>query len=150
MPRLTSANPCFSVADVGDTIRWYEQKLGFEGHRFPENEPHAFGILVRDQIEIMLQRIDGYQKTDLYNERSGGVWDAYIRMRGVKEFYESIKDKVKILRPLEKQFYGDWEFEVKDLNGYVLVFSELTGDYSRELNAFWKDRAFQAALSLPR
>ena len=34
-------------------------------------------------------------------------------------------DKVEILIPLEKQFYGDWEFEVKDPNGYVLVFSEL-------------------------
>jgi uncharacterized glyoxalase superfamily protein PhnB len=42
-----------------------------------------------------------------------------------KEFYESMHDKVEILRPPEKQFYGDWEFEVKDPNGYVLVFSEL-------------------------
>ena len=125
MPRLTSAAPCFTVADVGGTMRWYAHKLRFEAHPFPENEPHVFCILVRDQIEIMLQRIDGYQKPDLYSERSGGVWDAYIRMRGVKEFYESIQDNVEILRPLEKQFYGDWEFEVKDPNGYVLVFSEL-------------------------
>ncbi|MCA1600365.1 MAG: hypothetical protein LC776_01535 [Acidobacteria bacterium] len=99
--------------------------MGFDGHAFPENEPHAFCILVRDQIEIMLQRSEGYQKPDLYNERRTGVWDAYIRMRGVKEFYESIHNKVEILRPLDKQFYGDWEFEVKDPNGYVLVFSEL-------------------------
>jgi len=125
MPRLTSAAPCFPASDVGSTMRWYEQKLGFEGHPFPENEPHAFCILVRDQIEIMLQRIEGYQKPDVYNERQAGVWDAYIRMRGVKEFYESMHDKVEILIPLEKQFYGDWEFEVKDPNGYVLVFSEL-------------------------
>ncbi len=125
MPRLTSAAPCFPVADVGGTMRWYEQKLGFAGNPFPENEPHVFGILARDQIEIMLQRIEGYRKPNLYNARGGGVWDAYIRMRGVKEFYESIREEVEILRPLEKQFYGDWEFEVKDPNGYVLVFSEL-------------------------
>ena len=80
-----------------------------------------FGILVRDQIEIMLQRVVGYQKPDLYKSRDGGVWDAYIRMRG-GEFYESIKDRVEIMMPLQKQFYGDWEFEMKDLNGYVLVF----------------------------
>ena len=73
----------------------------------------------------MLQRVDGYQKPDLYTRREGGVWDAYIRVQGVKDFYESIKDNVEILLPLTKQFYGDWEFEVKDLNGYVLVFSEL-------------------------
>lgn len=125
MIRLTSAAPCFPVADVGGTMRWYEQKLGFEGHPFPENEPHAFCNLVRDQIEIMLQRIEEYQKPDLYKKRGAGVWDAYVRMRGVKEFYESINYNVEILRPLQKQFYGDWEFEVKDPNGYVLVFSEL-------------------------
>jgi uncharacterized glyoxalase superfamily protein PhnB len=124
-PRLNSAAPCFAVADVGETIRWYETVLGFAGHRFPLNEPHAFGILVRDQIEIMLQRVAGYQKPDLYKSRDGGVWDAYVRMRGVREFYDSIKDRVEILRPLQQQFYGDWEFEVKDPNGYVLVFSEL-------------------------
>jgi hypothetical protein len=50
------------VAGVGSTMRWYEQELGFKGHPFAENEPHAFGILVRDKIEIMLQRIEGYRK----------------------------------------------------------------------------------------
>lgn len=124
-PRLNSAAPCFAVANVGETIRWYEELLGFEGHRFPQHEPHVFGILVRDRIEIMLQRVVGYQKPDLYSSRDGGVWDAYIRMRGVREFYDSIKDRVEIIRPLQKQFYGDWEFEVIDPNGYVLVFSEL-------------------------
>jgi len=29
------------------------------------------------------------------------------------------------LMTLRQQPYGDWEFEIKDLNGYVLVFSEL-------------------------
>lgn len=125
MPKLTSTAPCFAVADVGSTIRWYEQHLGFHGHPFPKHEPHAFAILARDQIEIMLQRVDNYQKPNLYAQRDEGVWDAYIRMQGVKEFYKSVKERVEILRPLAKQFYGDWEFEVKDPNGYVLVFSEL-------------------------
>ena len=44
---------------------------------------------------------------------------------GVKEFYTAIKDKVEIKLPLRQQPYGDWEFEVKDPNGYILVFSEL-------------------------
>ena len=30
-----------------------------------------------------------------------------------------------ILSPLAKQSYGDWEFVVRDPNGYILVFSEL-------------------------
>ena len=125
MPRLHSSAPCFPVADVGATMRWYEEHLGFTSHPFPKAEPHAFASLVRDEVEIMLQLIEGHQKPALYHLRSGGVWDAYVRMDGVKEFYESIRENVPIIRPLQKQFYGDWEFEVRDPNGYVLVFSEL-------------------------
>ena len=125
MPKLFSAAPTFPVADVGATIRWYETNLGFTSYPFPENPPYVFASVSRDQVEIMFQRIDGYQKTDLYHLRSGGVWDAYIRMEGVREFYETVKDQVEIRMPLRQQAYGDWEFEVKDPNGYILVFSEL-------------------------
>jgi uncharacterized glyoxalase superfamily protein PhnB len=126
MPRLSRVAPCFPVADIGATTRWYKEHLGFHSYPFPENPPYAFASLCRDEVEIMLQRIEGYEKPDLYDLRGGGgVWDAYIRMEGVKEFYDQVREDVEIVRPLEQQFYGDWEFEVKDPNGYVLVFSEL-------------------------
>lgn len=125
MPAIFAAAPCFSVADVRATIRWYEEKLGFTGEPFPEAEPYLFAILFRDGVEIMLQRIEGYEKTDLYPRRSGGVWDAYLRVVGLKEFYDSVRDKVTIIKPLRQQPYGAWEFEAKDPNGYVLVFSEM-------------------------
>ena len=72
----------------------------------------------------MLQRIEGYEKPEIYERREGGVWNAYIRMDGVKDLYELVRQRVTIIKPLRRQPYGCWEFEVKDLNGYVLVFSE--------------------------
>jgi catechol 2,3-dioxygenase-like lactoylglutathione lyase family enzyme len=125
MPKLSSVAPTFPVADVDASIRWYETKLGFTSYPFPETPPFVFASVCRDQVEIIFQRIEGYQKPDLVHLRSGGVWDAYLRMEGVKEFFEAIKDKIEIRTPLRKQGYGDWEFEVKDPNGYILVFSEL-------------------------
>jgi uncharacterized glyoxalase superfamily protein PhnB len=124
MSHLESTTPCFAVADIATTMRWYEEELGFTPDPFPANEPYVFAILRRDDIDIMLQRIENYQKPDIYKLRSGGVWDAYIRMLGVKQFYNEIKEKVEILQPLRRQPYGQWEFEVKDPNGYVLVFGE--------------------------
>ncbi len=124
MSHLESTTPCFPVADISTTMRWYEEQLGFTPDPFPANEPYVFAILRRDDIEIMLQRIENYEKPDIYKLRDGGVWDAYIRMRGVKEFYGDVKEKVEIVQPLRKQPYDQWEFEVKDPNGYVLVFSE--------------------------
>lgn len=124
MPSFSRIAPTFPVADVDATIRWYESELGFRSYPFPKNPPYVFAIVNREGVEIMFQRLDGYQKPDLYSLRRGGVWDAYIRMEGVKEFYEAIKDRVPIKLTLRKQPYGDWEFEVQDPNGYVLVFSE--------------------------
>ena len=124
--KVHTINPVFAVADVGATIRWYEQELGFAGDPFPSHEPYVFGILRRDGIEIMLQRVAEYQKPDLYDLRNGGgVWDAYLRITGSKELYERVKDRLELKKPLRRQPYGLSEFEVKDLNGYILVFSEL-------------------------
>jgi uncharacterized glyoxalase superfamily protein PhnB len=125
MAKLFRVAPTFPVADIGATIRWYEAELGFTSYQFPESPPHVFASVCRDKVEIMFQRVEGYRKPDLYKLRSGGVWDAYFRMEGVKQFYEAIKDRVEITMPLRQQPYGDWEFEVKDPNGYILVFSEL-------------------------
>jgi uncharacterized glyoxalase superfamily protein PhnB len=99
--------------------------LGFTSYPFPEEPPYVFASVCRDDVEIMFQRIDGYVKPDVYQRRSGGVWDAYIRMQGVREFYETVKNRIEIKMALRKQPYGDWEFEVRDPNGYILVFSEL-------------------------
>ncbi len=125
MPAYNSIVPVFSVADVGATMNWYQSKLGFWSDPFPANEPYLFAILFRDDIEIMLQRVENYQKPDIYHLRSVGVWDAVIRSSEVKLLYEAIKDEVTIVKPLRQQPYGAWEFEVKDPNGYVLVFSEI-------------------------
>ena len=125
MTSFRSVAACFPVADVDKTIHWYEQNLGFTSHPFPANPPYVFGILVRDTVEIMLQRVEGYEKPGLYSQRSGGVWDAYIRITNIEEFYAQVKERVTVLMTLRQQPYGDWEFEIKDLNGFVLVFSEL-------------------------
>lgn len=125
MAELRTVAACFPVADISATIRWYEEQLGFTADPFPDREPHVFAILSRDDVEIFLQRVEGYQKPDVYNKRPGGVWDAYIRTEGVRDLYESVREEAEIIQPLHKQPYGAWEFEVKDPNGYVLVFSEM-------------------------
>ena len=120
MPRINSAAPTFLVTEVGKTARWYQQHLGFTVSTFPKNEPFVYGSVWRDGAEIMLLRQENFVKPEIM--RPGGVWDAYIRMSGVQEFYESVREDVPIQMALTKQTYGDWEFEVRDPNGYVLVF----------------------------
>jgi len=93
----------------------------------PGIERYAYASLQRDGVELMLLRVEGYEKPDLTAARLNGVWDAYIRMQGVHGFYEVVRTRTSIRSPLQKQPYGDWEFEVEDPNGYILVFSEWIG-----------------------
>lgn len=121
--RLRSAAPVFLVADVNATADWYRQHLGFEtAGIFPPVPPAGWASLQRGGVEIMLQGLPGYRKPDDYDRRDAGVWSVYVRMNGVRRFYESLEHQPYIKRQLCKQPYGDWEFEVEDPNGYVLVF----------------------------
>lgn len=121
--RVMSAVPTFLVADVAATARWYADQLGFQtaGH-VPENPPYVYASLQRDGAEIMLLNLDGYEKPDLTNRRPTGLWDAYFRTNGVHALYQTVRNHSWIKMTLKKQPYGNWEFEVRDPNGYVLVF----------------------------
>ena len=121
--RLRSAAPTFLAADVAATARWYVEQLGFVlAGAVPKHEPYVYASLQRDGAEIMLLNLAGYQKPDLSHLRPDGLWDAYIRLEGVEALYERVRDKPFIKMPLTHQPYGDREFEVRDPNGYVLVF----------------------------
>jgi uncharacterized glyoxalase superfamily protein PhnB len=122
--QFNSVAPVFVVSDVGATVRWYEEHLGFTYRHFPEIEPWVWANIQRDGVEIMFMRIEGYKKPDLSHLRSDGVWDAYIRISGINEFYEAVKAKWPIKMKLRKMPYGDSEFEICDPNGYILTFSD--------------------------
>jgi catechol 2,3-dioxygenase-like lactoylglutathione lyase family enzyme len=120
-PRVQSAVPTFVVADVGTTARWYADHLGFRiAGTFPPVEPWGYASIVLGDAELMLLRVDGYQR--LEPPRPEWMWDAYLRTNGVHALYERVRGREFVTAPLRKQSYGDWEFDVRDPNGYTLVF----------------------------
>jgi catechol 2,3-dioxygenase-like lactoylglutathione lyase family enzyme len=123
MVRIRSAVPTLLASDVAGTARWYAENLGFRlaGH-VPDREPWAYASLMRDGAEIMLLSLEGYEKPDLRSRRPSGLWDVYFRMDGVRALYDEVRGAAFVTSPLARQSYGDWEFEVRDPNGYILTF----------------------------
>src|SRR5262245_15964618 len=123
---LRTATPVLLVGDISATLRWYRDVLGFDGNAVPETPPHHFAILRRDDVVLCLQQLAGYQKPEHDAQREGGVWTAYIQSEGVRALYDSLKDRpdVTVVQRLHRQPYGQTEFEIRDPNGYVLVFAE--------------------------
>jgi uncharacterized glyoxalase superfamily protein PhnB len=123
---LQSIVPVFLVDDIAATMLWYRRNLGFDGEAVPPSPPHNFAILSKDDVVIFLQQLSGYRRPDVYHEREGGVWSAYVRTRRVHALFETLRGlaDVAIVQPLHHQPYGETEFEIRDPNGYVLVFAE--------------------------
>jgi len=120
---IRSAVPTFLVPDVATAARWYADHLGFAvAGTFPKTKPHAYASLQRGGAEIMLLALPGYEKPDLRARRPEGLWDVYVRLQGVERLYESVRGQAFVQMPLRRQPYGDLEFEVRDPNGYVVVF----------------------------
>ena len=124
--RVTEAVPVFLVSDIAKTMQWYMNRLGFSARAIPPSPPHSFCIMSKDDVTIFLQQLDQYVKPDLYEDREGGVWNAYLQTNDVRELFEVVSSHpdVTIVQGLEHQDYGQTEFVIRDPNGYVLVFAQ--------------------------
>jgi len=110
-----SVAPVLLAADVGATAAWYESRLGFKSQIFPAEPPFDEAILWRDDVRIMLTAADGPSPA-----RAG----ARFTVKGILGLYEAIRERVTITQPLIRDPDGTLSFEMSDLNGYALTFTE--------------------------
>jgi uncharacterized glyoxalase superfamily protein PhnB len=85
----------------------------------------VWAMMVNGSVTVMFQTYESLAE-DLpeINRKDGGSLLLYINVKNIKEFFESLKGKVKVLKGLEKTFYGATEFSILDNNNYVLTFAE--------------------------
>ncbi len=115
------------VKNVKETIKFYEDKLGFQKILSVPEEGDIlnFAILNKDKISIMLQEqknlIEEY--STLKKDEIIPTFTLFITVDDVLTIYNELKDKVKIAKELHKTFYGKDEFAIFDNNGNVLTIS---------------------------
>lgn len=124
---LKKLTPNLMVESVDQTIAFYREVLGFAVlTTVGEEGALDFVILQRDSIEIMFQSRKSLSENvpALTGSPIGASQTFYIEVAGVKTLYEQLKGKVEIVVDLHTTFYGTEEFYFKDINGYILSFSE--------------------------
>jgi hypothetical protein len=113
---FTAVAPLLVVEDVSATAAWYESALGFRSDVFPDQPPHTHAILWRDDVRILLRAQEG--------TAASPVTGALINVKGIVGFYEAIHEQVPVTSRLTRHSDGTWQFEMRDPNGYTLVFTE--------------------------
>jgi uncharacterized glyoxalase superfamily protein PhnB len=122
---MDSLSPNIFVNDINQTIEFYKQ-LGFKLiTTVPEQPEYVWAMMTCEKVTFMFQTFDSLgNELPAISRQNGGSLLFYISLKNIREFFESVKDKVTVLKGLETTFYGATEFSIQDNNGYVLTFAE--------------------------
>lgn len=123
---MESLSPNMYVHDVKGTIEFYLH-LGFKPvMTVPEDgEVPVWAMLQNGNVTLMFESFQSIEgRLPEISRQVGGSFLLYVKVKGIRAFFEQIKDKVTFLSGLETTFYGATEFVIKDCNGYVLTFAE--------------------------
>jgi uncharacterized glyoxalase superfamily protein PhnB len=123
MVTFKSIAPSFVVHDVVTTAEYYRDVLGFEILGY-FGEPTVFAMVRRDGVEIHFGKADAEpQRSNLELRKISS--DAYIRVDDVEAlFKEFTASGAEIMEGPTLRIYDCVEMEVRDCNGFKLVFSQ--------------------------
>ncbi|MDP4265605.1 MAG: VOC family protein [Bacteroidota bacterium] len=123
---METVSPNIFVNDLQATIEYY-QKLDFQIVTSVPDESGKmiFVLMMNGTTTFMFQTFKSIEnQLSSVSRSNGGSLLLYIKMKGIRNFFEKIKEKVNILSGLEKTFYGATEFSVIDPNNFMLTFAE--------------------------
>jgi len=136
--RFKKLTPDMMVSDVGETVKFYIEKLGFKldmlvpenektiENKLIDNKKYAYAMVSRDEVFVMFMNKDAYaQDIPELNGPIGASLTLYYDVDDVEDLYESFKkQEVEIVKDISTTWYGMKEFYIKDCNGYILGFAE--------------------------
>ena len=122
---MKSISPNIFVQDIDATVEFYKQ-LGFQSTAtVPDVAPYIFVMMQCGEVIFMFQTFASLgDEMPTVSRQHGGSLLLYVQTTAIRDLFDKIKAKVKVLKGLEKTFYGATEFSVKDNNGFVLTFAE--------------------------
>lgn len=110
-----SVAPVLPVRDVAAAAAWYQSALGFGCQTFPKDPPFQEAILWRDDVRIVLTAAE---------ESGRPPAGAMFTVKGIRGFYEAIRERVIVTKRLTRSADGALSFEMADPDGYTLGFTE--------------------------
>lgn len=113
------------VNDINKTIDFYKQ-LGFKVvMTVPEEGDIFWTMMTCGNVIFMFQTFQSLgDDLPIISRQKGGSLLFYIKTFEIRELFDKIKDNLKVVKGLEKTFYGATEFSIEDNNGYLLTFAE--------------------------
>jgi len=120
--RIKKMSPQLLVADIGTSIEFYIQKIGFElDFRYED----FYAGIIKDGYSIHLKS-GSTSLAERQHKLENDDLDIVFSIEDVQTLYNDLVNKgVRITQPLCERPYGK-EFYIADPDGYILAFLEET------------------------
>jgi uncharacterized glyoxalase superfamily protein PhnB len=121
--------PNLVVSDVARSVAFYRDILGCEvTATVPDAAPFVFATVQSGPVEIFFNSREAVaaEYPSLVERPLGGTLTLFIEVQDISALHESLKDRVTIVMPLEKKWYGVTEFAMTDPDGWVITFAQRT------------------------
>jgi uncharacterized glyoxalase superfamily protein PhnB len=117
--RILAIMPVLKVVDLGRSIAWYTNVLGFRAGDCMAQDGGGENCFLRaGDTELLLTT----------GSHLGGppafTGTLYFRVAAVDDLFARVSGRPEVVWPLEQQEYGTREFGVRDPDGYLLAFAE--------------------------
>jgi len=136
---MNKMTPNLAVSNISETVQYYQSNLGFTltaavpetqdgvDQQLIEGKTYVFAMMKNESVELMFQRIDSLvNDVELAeNETIGASVSFYFEIEGLDRLHNKLTSNKVKLTEIKTTWYGANEFYLKDLNGYILGFSEL-------------------------
>jgi catechol 2,3-dioxygenase-like lactoylglutathione lyase family enzyme len=125
---LKKLTPNLVVSDVGRSLAFYRDVLGFTLEQtVSDAEPFVFAIVKSGDVQVFLNAPGpSLEEYPAHKGRPiGGTFTLFIDVEDIRGSYAHLKDRVEVVRPLEKRWYGVTEFAFTDPDGYIITFAEI-------------------------
>jgi len=121
--RINAVSPFFIVSNVGQTVAFYREKLGFEAEYLDPPTDPFFAIVRRDNAMIFLKSHEDLQPMPNSSRHPWIRWDAYVSVPDPDALAAEFEGGGVVFdKPLGNTTENLRGFDVRDPNGYVLFF----------------------------
>jgi len=121
---IKSLIPSLLVENIEKTVEYYTKTLGFS---LVTKTPYWAHVSSGNADLYFTLKENVYSFLPEMKEKDmGGTFTLYISVKEIELYYNRIREKITISIPLHTTPYGMKEFQVKDINGYILDFGEQT------------------------
>ncbi len=124
---LTSLTPNLIVSSVARSLAFYRDVLGFTVEvTVPDVDPFVFAIVRHGAVGVFLNAPEpAIAEYPAFGGRPiGGTLTLFVHVTDIAEAYAGLQDRVRVVMPLEKKWYGVTEFAFEDPDGYIITYAQ--------------------------